>query len=297
MKANYSSAEYNAALQKLRSFLDSSEPEVVYFLTNMWGAQGNAITYKELREAILAGELSAELINEWRQDYAKFVDEHLRDAWEEAMKAATDDLAAKYPDWYFNPMADEIVRWTKTHSAEFITNVTEAQIDGLSAVIERAAGINGRNVDNLARAIRPMVGLYKQQAISNLNYYNKLIENGVSEQKALDLSIRYSARQQRHRAYMISRTELAFAYNKGMDEGIRQAQAMGYMGKMVKIWCTARDERRCDTCRSLEGKVIDMDGEFNFKTNLKLSGIKRTPPAHPGCRCTTLYKEIPVKNR
>ncbi len=297
MKANYSSAEYNDALRKLRSFLDSSEPRLVYFLTNLWGAQGKAITYKEIREAILAGELSAEYIKEWQQDYVKFVDKYLRPAWEEAMRAATDDLAAKYPDWYFNPMSDGIKKWTEARSAEFVTSVSQAQIDGLRAIVERAARLDGRNVDLLARAIRPMVGLYKQQAEANLNYYNKLIENGVKDNKALDLSIRYSARQQRYRGYLISRTELAFAYNKGMDEGVRQAQAKGYMRETTKTWCTADDERMCDSCRALEGKTIAMNDDFDFYTKLKMPGIRRTPPAHPGCRCSVLYKEIPIKNR
>lgn len=293
--ADYSAAEYNAALRKLRSFLDSSEPNLVYFLVNLWNAQGKAITYKEIREAILAGEISKKYLDEWRQDYNKFVVKHMLSAWEEAMQAATDEMAAKYPDWYFNPMSEGIRNWTKTHSAEFVTYVTDAQIEGLRAVIERAAKLEDRNVDMLARAIRPMVGLYRQQAEANLNYYNNLIENGVNEKKALDLSIRYGARQHRYRGYLIARTELAFAYNKGMDEGVRQAQAKGYMGKTVKIWCTADDERMCEECGALEGKAILMDEEFNFHTKLKLSGIRRTPPAHPSCRCSVLYKEITTK--
>lgn len=292
---SYSAAEYNAVLRKLRSFLDSSEPNLVYFLVNLWNAQGKAITYKEIREAILAGELSAEYLMEWQQDYNKFIVKHMLPAWEEAMRAATDEMAAKYKDWYFNPMSDGVREWTRVHSAEFVTNVTQTQIDGLRAVIERAAKLEDRNVDALARAIRPMVGLYKQQTEANLKYYEKLIEKGVKEQKALDLSIRYSARQHRYRAYMISRTELAFAYNQGMYEGVKQAQAKGYMGETVKIWCTAADERVCDECGPLEGKVIALDDDFDIQPHLTGATIRKVPPAHPSCRCSVLYKEISTK--
>lgn len=296
--AEYSAAEYNATLRKLRSFLDSAEPSLVYFLTNLWNAQGKAITYKELREAILAGEISADYLEQWQQDYNKFVDKHLRSAWEEAMQAATDELAAKYKDWYFNPMADGVRTWTQAHSAEFVTNVTQTQIDALRAVVERAARLEDRNVDMLARAIRPMVGLYKQQAEANFNYYNNLLENGVNEKKALELSVRYSARQHRYRGYLISRTELAFAYNQGMYEGVKQAQAKGYMGETVKIWCTAEDERTCDECGALEGKAIALDADFDIQTSLSTSAvptIRKVPPAHPSCRCGVLYKEIDTK--
>lgn len=292
-------AAANAVLRKLRRFLDTKEPDLVYFLVNLWNAQGKAITFKELREAILTGDLTLEYLEEWRQDYSKFVVEHLQPAWQEAMKAAVEELEKKYPEWYFNPMADGILEWTEARGAEFVTSVTENQMMGLRAVVQQAAVMNQLNVDQLARAIRPMVGLYWQQSVANMNYYKKLIESGIKEQKALDLSLRYSARQIRYRGYLISRTELAFSYNKGYFEGIKQAQKAGYMGQAVKVWCTAEDERTCPYCGSLEGKTIALDEEFDFKTKLSASnpGIRLTPPAHPNCRCSYIVKEISPPER
>jgi len=297
--AEYSAAEYHAALRKLRRFLDSAEPSLVYFLTNLWRAQGKAITYKELREAILAGELSAEYLKDWQQDYNRFVVQHLLPAWDEAMKAATDELAAKYVDWNFNPMADGIKNWTETKSAEFVTNVTQAQHDGLRAVVKRAARLENRNVDSLARTVRSMVGLTRQQAEANFNYYENLLNNGVKEKKAQELAIRYAARQHRYRGYNIARTELAFAYNQGAYEGVKQAQAAGYMKDVVKIWCTAEDERTCEECGALEGKIVNMDDDFDIQTKLskvRTPTIKKVPPAHPSCRCAVLFKEINLQN-
>lgn len=293
--APYSAAEYNAVLRKLRSFLDTSEPRLVYFLVNTWNAQGRAITYKELREAILAGDISTDYIEAWQQDYVRFVTNHLLPAWEEAMQAATDEMAAKYKDWNFDPMADGVKAWTQTKSAEFVTNVTQAQIDGLRAVVQRAAVLEAKNVDTLARVIRPMVGLTIQQTEANMNYYENLIAHGVKEKKAQDLSLRYAARQHRYRGYNIARTELAFAYNQGIYEGVKQAQAAGYMDEVVKIWCTADDERVCKICGRLEGKVIAMDEDFDIQTRLSVAQtptIRRVPPAHPSCRCGVLFKEI-----
>lgn len=298
-KAAYSSAEYEAVLTRLRRYLDKSEPDLVYFLTNLWRAQGKAITYKELREAILAGELKVEYLDDWQQDYNKFVVNHLRPAWEEAMKAATDELAAKYKgQWYFDPMGDGVVAWTKAKSAEFVTNVTQTQIDGLRAVVARAATLEDRNVDMLARTVRSMVGLTKQQSEANINYYENLLRNGVKEKRAQDLAIRYAARQHRYRGYNIARTELAFAYNQGAYEGVKQAQEAGYMGETVKVWCTADDERVCPHCGGLEGKVIAMDDDFDIQTRLSpitTPTIRKVPPAHPSCRCAVLFREIEQK--
>jgi hypothetical protein len=266
----------------------------VKLLVHTWQTQGKAITYKELREAILAGDISSELFEDWQQDYVRFVVEYMQPAWEEAIAAAAAEIEKKYPEWHFDPMGEGVKEWVKDRGAAFVTNSTQAQIDGLRAVVQRAAVLEDLNVDQLARSVRAMVGLTQQQSVANLRYYNNLIANGTSEKRALDLSIRYSARQHRYRGYNIARTELAFAYNQGSYEGTKQAQAAGYMGEVVKVWSTAMDERTCKICGSLEGKTIDIDEEFDFKTKLAATnpGIRRTPPAHPSCRCAVEYREI-----
>lgn len=284
------SAAEEAVLRQLRSFLDTSEPELVYLLVNTWRSQGKAITYKELREAILAGEISAEYFEQWQKDYARFVVKNMQPAWLEAIGAAAKAMEEKYPEWYFNPMARGVWDWVEDRAAAFITNISQTQIEGLRAVIQRAALLEEKNVDQLARSIRSMVGLTKQQAQANLNYYKTLIDAGTSEKRALDLSTRYAAQQQRHRAYTIARTELATAYNQGAYEGIKQAQEAGYIGETKKVWCTAEDERVCSTCGALEGKEIDMDDEFDAASGSW--STRRTPPAHPGCRCAIIYEEI-----
>lgn len=291
----------SAVLRLLRSFLDANEPGLVRILVNTWRSQGKAITYKELREAILAGEISADILDDWMQDYSRFVVKYLQPAWEAAIITAASAIEKKYPLWNFDPMGAGVKEWTAAHSAEFVTNVTTTQIEGLRAVVRRAAVLEDMTVDGLARAIRPMVGLTQQQTVANLKYYETLVGNGMSESKALDKSIRYAARQHRYRGYNIARTELAFAYNQGSYEGTKQAQAAGYMGEAVKVWCTADDERVCKICGGLEGKEIAMDEDFDFRTKLegRNATIRRVPPAHPSCRCAVLYVETspPVKKQ
>lgn len=281
------------ALLKLRSFLDKNEPELVYWLQRLWNNQGRAITYKELREAIMNGYLTQEIIEAWQQDYSKFVVDHLRPAWEQAMKEATTELSRKYPVYSYDPMTEGVQEWLDTKAATFVTNSTETQIKAINAVVSRAATIQDMTVDGLARAIRPMVGLTVQQARANLNYYQAMVDSGLSEKVALERSIKYSARQNRYRGYNIARTELAFAYNKGAHFGVQQAISQGLMGHTMKVWCTADDERVCEICGGLDGTTIEMDQDFNFTTRLEYTnpGIKQTPPAHPSCRCTALYVE------
>lgn len=287
--------EESAVLRLLRSFLDEHEPSLVQLLVTTWQAQGKAITYKMLREAILAGDISTDIIEDWMQDYSYLVTQHMQPAWEKAISAAANANVAAQRGWIFDPMGDAVRSWVKNHSAEFITNVTTTQTEALRAVVQRAAVLEDLSVDELARAIRPMVGLTKPQAQANMNYYEKLLEGGTSKKKAQELTANYAARQHRERAFSVARTELATAYGQGAYEGTKQAQAAGYMGEVVKVWCTADDERTCTRiCLPLEGKEVLMDDEFNIANGTWSTRL--TAPAHPGCRCAILYKEVKPPN-
>lgn len=280
------------ATRKIRKFLDAKEPELVLFLQTLWNNQQRAITYKELREAILDGYLSEKILEEWYQDYSRFVIEKVAPLWQQAMYEANKPFMEALPKYIYNPMQTEVIKWTNERAAQFVTNVTRDQVKAMREVIKRASQLHDLNVDELSRAIRPMVGLDWRQAIANQNYYNSLINGGMNPRDALERSIKYSARQNRYRAYRIARTELSFAYNQGSYYGTKQAQEQGLLGKMVKEWSCAEDERTCEVCGGLDGMQIDLDGDFDFKTKLTGTGIKRVPPAHPHCRCTVLYREI-----
>lgn len=296
-----------ALLQKLRSFLDSNEPGIVRFLVNTWRSQGKAITYKELREAILAGDISEKYLNDWMQDYSKLVAEKMRPEWEKSIQNGAEELHRKYPAFFFDPMADGVRSWVESRAAEFVTNVTETQIEGLRALVQRAAVLEDLTVDELARAIRPMVGLTKPQTTACMNYYEKMRANKVTPKLARERTIRYAARRHRERAYSIATTELATAYNRGAHEGTLQAQAAGLIGPCKKVWVTARDERVCTICNSLNGTEWDMDADIMYEHTYKRNGMTvnrrintslddteagKTPPAHPRCRCVVKYVEI-----
>lgn len=232
--------ESSRALLLLRPFLDKNEPELVRFLVNTWNAQGKAITYKELREAILAGDIDPQWMDDWMQDYTRFVTKHMQPAWDKAIAASVVELERKLPMWKFDPMGDAVRSWTATHAAAFVTNVTTTQIEGLRAVVRRAAVLEDMSVDELARAIRPMVGLTRQQATANLRYFENLKSNGVSVKRAQDLSTRYAARQHRLREYTIARTELATAYNTGADSTTMAVGSYLKVGDMCVINFTVK---------------------------------------------------------
>ncbi|MCU7380504.1 phage head morphogenesis protein [Clostridiales Family XIII bacterium ASD5510] len=282
-------ADKVSARMRLNGLINAEEPQLVYFMEKLWKNQGNAITYKELRECIMNGELDQNIIGDWQQDYSKFVVKYMEPKYTKAIEEATHDLNDRFPG-RTSFMADKVREYTDNYSASFVTNCTREQTQAIRQLVRRSANLQDMSVDSLARAIRPMIGLNQRQATANMNYYQTMIEGGMSEKQALDKSLRYAAKQHRYRAYAIARTELAFAYNNGEFEGVKQAQRAGLMGRVTKKWCDAADNRVCKVCKALSGAELEMDEWFDFKTRLPQS-YRRTPPAHTQCRCVLLFIE------
>ena len=193
------------ALKKLNDYLNSASSEPMYFLHNFWKAQSNAITYKELREAIMNGYLDEATLQAWQQDYSLFVKSHLEPIWQQAAKAGADALAASASGgWVFDPMSDAMTAWIKDHGAEWVTKINDETRDAMRAMIE--ASTKGQfTVDELSRAIRPLIGLTEPQAAANLKYYasvkKNLLDNGVkadaATKKAREKAYKYADKQLR----------------------------------------------------------------------------------------------------
>lgn len=292
---------YPIAVRRLRQFLERKEPELTRILVNMWNLQGQAVTYTEIREALIAGTLDQIYMEEWRQDYSKFIITELQPRWREAMREATRQLEEKYPDYYLDINSKSMMDWIQNRTAEMVVNVTQLQKDAIAGLVEKAIGPASElnmTVDELARFTRPIIGLYPQQVTANLNYYNTVKKSLTGlhprtsaekiEERALQLSKQYAKRQHMYRAQNIARTELAEAYRHGQHGGVLQAQERGLTGQLEKEWYTAGDNRVCPICKKLHGMRIPMEAEFPHQSKWdKVSG-----GAHPSCRCIILYREV-----
>lgn len=292
-KGDIAKAAPSISRERLLELLEQKEPRLVRFLTRLWNQQQTDITYAELRQMILTGQIDAATMERWQQDYSRFVTENLMPAWREMIDEAVGAFQERWSTWSFDPNTEQIAAYTARHAAELVTNSTAQQIEAIRAMVQRAATVQDLTVDQLSQVIRPTIGLYKGQAVANLNYYNTVREQllkdnptmrqATAEKRAREAAVKYAAKQHRYRAYMIARTELAFGYNTGEYNGIRQAQAAGYMGRVRKRNVDAGDERVCPICKGMRGLVLELGEPFP-------SG-RETPPHHPHCRCVSDYIE------
>lgn len=272
------------ALARIMRFLNTWEPQAKKFLVG--GHTENEVSYKDIQLSLLSGKVPASLFQQWQQQYASFVVDILSPLWESAYQTAAQQVASSRPGFVFDPFVPAVQQWSDKRAAALITQCTGETKKGIQAALKQSVYHEDIGVDELAKVIRPMIGLTRPQVVANQNYYNTLLDNGVKPQLAAQRSVSYASRQHRYRAQMIARTESATAYNQAEYEVVRQAQKSGYMGKTVKVWCTAGDERTCATCGALNGKRIEFGDDYTAA-----GGNVRVPPAHPQCRCTLLYVE------
>lgn len=289
-------------LNRMQGFLQQNTGEPVEILCSFWEDQKNAVTYKELREVVQSGMLTQKQFENWQQDYSVLVEKKLASVWQLAMAAGVagqpmfDDLS-----FSINTQDPGIASWIKDRGAEFVTSCTAEQKRAIQSLLTKKI-TDQHTVDELARFIRPCIGLTEGDTKAVLKLYDSVKDTLRANhprmkpenirKKALDAAQKYAEKKHRQRAFTIAQTELEFAYNRGADQGVRQAQEQGLLGKTIKRWITSGDDAVCSICAALDGTEIEMDDNFDFKGRLLFAGQKMLPPAHPRCACAVEYIEV-----
>lgn len=272
--------------QTLNGFLDYSSPKLSTFLARTWKNQQQAITYKELRSAIYAGQLDMTYLTQWQQDYSKFVIDAYSPLAQQAIDNAAQGIMSKYGLGTIDVTPGYIDQFIANNGGKLIREVSETQYKAINVLVRQASMNDNMTVDELARAIRPTVGLTTRQSQAAMHVYEQAIADGYTPKQARNIQARYAERMHRRRAATIAQTEMAFAYNAGQLEAVRQAIKDGLLAGAQKEWSTSLDELVCDECGPLDGEIVDI--ESNFSNGLLV------PPAHPNCRCTVSYILTPA---
>jgi len=292
-------------LRRLEEYLKTECGEPIKILCGFWKDQQDAVTYQELRQAVADGMLSQEAWMLWVQDYSVLVATKLSRMWTDAVKAgASGQPILDGIRVVLDMQKPNILSWINERGAQFVISCTQEQKDAIAALLSKKMK-DGHTVDELAKMIRPCIGLTKGQAQANARYYDSIVANLKKEhprmkeesirKKARDAAQKYAERQHRQRAMTIAQTESASAYNWGADGAVRQAQEEGLIGVVRKRWSTSGDSQVCDICKALEGVEIGMEESFNFKGRLLFPEQHMLPPAHPGCACAVEYIEEPTR--
>ena len=188
----------------------------------------------------------------------------------------------------FDLVPERAVAAAEAHAAELVDAITDTARGAVRSIIVRAQR-EGRSGDAVAAEVRSVIGLHPRWATAVANRRRALesAKTPMTAARVDALVAQYRDRLLDYQARTLARTELLRASNMGAMEGYRQAVETGALPvDFARVWVTAKDERRCEICRDLAGKVVHgLTEEY-----VSIVGPIRHPPAHFSCRCRQITK-------
>ncbi len=247
---------YRDAAERVLTF-ENPAPES---LQNVW--------FRNLRLA--EGRVTLEMVKEGFKDAdAEFKGRSygsvpILDVYRRAFQAK--DITPDDSDWIQSITISEGI---DSVEAEFLT---VADFSKVEAHLNRVASAQTRRV---ARTIQGIFA--RAQAVE------------TDPRKIAKSILNQGAARSRSQARLIARTETIWSYNEGAQQRYVSS------GVAAKEWVVTRDDLLCPFCRTMDGKIVGVDGEYwsdgqflqvqdngktrtlNFKT-----GVEH-PPLHPNC--------------
>lgn len=162
-----------------------------------------------------------------------------------------------------------------------IQGVTAETREALREIIARGLQ-QGTHPTTLAREIRGLIGLNRQQAKAVANYRARLLSDGVKRPPArIERMVeRYARKKLRERSETIARTETLRAAGEGRRLQWERLVRDGALdsSEWEQEFLTAHDERTCPVCSPMDGQRRDIGQPFQAST-----GLFYAPPIHPNC--------------
>lgn len=167
-------------------------------------------------------------------------------------------------------------KWFDDYTMKFASSTAESTREGMTGLLKQAME-EGWGIPNMQNNLGQM--------------FDQWMYGGQSPGDFEWLSQRMPA----YRLEMIARTETIRASNRGSN------QLFAAWDVTEKEWLTTKDDRLCDWCAAMDGKIIPVGGNFfdqGSQFNVQVGDVMRTlkldyedvgtPPLHPDCRCTVL---------
>jgi Phage Mu protein F like protein. len=208
------------------------------------------------------------------------LDSAMRSPMREALLGGADVASRKLPGMRFDLTNPAAVQAVDTEVANLVRDITEQSRQAIRDLVRQSVQGNF-DVRQLAQQVKGSIGLTPQYAVATERYRQSLVDNGLSEGRALTRAQAYADRLLRHRAVTIARTEVIRATNAGQQTVWRDAQQEGLLGfDAQRTWIVTPDDRLCELCAPMDGQTVGLNEPFQSD-----EGPVDYPPLHPNCRC------------
>lgn len=218
---------------------------------------------------------------------------------------------------------DQAVEWARRRAGELVTGIDAETRLTVAQLVARGQQGNF-TPDDIARQVKPLIGLTPAQATAAWNYRDALIARALSDRLGQDAAAalrgqyalspwrggplggrvdklwrQYVDRQLRWRAENIARTETIRAASAGdllgWQQIVNSGGADGYV--VQREWSVTRDDRACPVCLGLDGSKVVSAGAPGVDLRMAgtFDGVDH-PPFHPQCRCVIVTTLEPANS-
>lgn len=284
----------------LKNFLRRNEKKIYRPLLDLWKKQRRAWTVDAVKDALLTGNLPADIEEQWTAEYEKIVKEVI-----EPVLLAGALRGATYMDESMTEALGGKGLLRGRELKEIDENAVMASVEARGALLAvdysrgaaASAGVALRlliDVNASQADIRfimiEIMGLTPTDSANVIKRYNIAIADGVPKGAARRNLSSDANRARQVRAQNISRSELAAAFNMGAQGQIISAIDSGVLigDRVVKQFLTVGDERVCIICEPLDGKIVGFESPLLADPTTRYFSYQ-VPPLHYGCRCVILY--------
>lgn len=286
----FNTRDIEAALNRA---IEAESPRLSRILYSTWNAQADAVKYQEIRNAVRDGEFSQGVFDRWRMTYAESIATAYAPILADVAISAGGQMMEAFVQVSGRPLSYPLFRqsvddWTRRRAGELAVNLSTEQRKAVRAIMTELGSRQALNPKEVARYLRPALGLTDKAAGRVASYREALLADGVSARRAEHLTQNYIGRLERIRAERVARTELAFAYNGAHQTAAEVAAESGAVRDVRKRLVVANGPRLCAFCSAVASAQPPGGIRFNesFPGMTERMPNALAPPLHPNCRCT-----------
>lgn len=184
-------------------------------------------------------------------------------------------------------------KWEAAIEAEIVPFTRGIMVQSIIEALEKISPESVYNASSpeVLKALEDRRGSIKSIASATEGEVRELLSEGIGNGESRSQLIKrvrdnFDAR---FKADRVVRTESIWAHNEGTMQAWKQSGVVS-----AKKWDTVIDDRNCPYCAAMDGKIVDIDGNFHEKgSEMEVNGSKlrfnyedvKHPPLHPNCRC------------
>lgn len=173
------------------------------------------------------------------------------------------------------------IQWIDAQAVALTRRVADGAARNVLAVI-RSGFTENLTVDEMASAIKPMIGLHPNQLDAVVRRFATTVEGGTDPVRAAGQAARYAGDLLSQRAESIARTETIAAEAQGTVAGWNEAVSVGLLDPDTEQeWISGTEaDGVCSICEPLDKVRVPLGQPWQTKI-----GPVYHPPAHTRCRC------------